>query len=132
MLLALLMKNKIYGLGKGVLIKAHVDISFGLAVGLSVAVLKTVKEVIMGNNSSNMVHWVMISVWCGAAFLRSLVEKSPTQANDRHVLSATSSKSERAGFNSPPPPQFARRVLALTSVSSATSALSRLGRLNNR
>lgn len=122
------MHNWIYGLGKGVLIKAYVDISVGLAIGLSVAVLRTAKEIIMENNLSNMVLWIMISVWCGAAFLRSLVKESPAQAKDRHVSSATSSKSERAGFDSPPPLQFVRKVLALTRVLSSTSALSRLGR----
>jgi hypothetical protein len=34
------------------------------------------------------------------------VEKSPTQARDRRVLRAMSSKSERARFDSSPPPQF--------------------------
>jgi hypothetical protein len=111
------MQNRIYDLGKGVLIEAHVDISLGLAVGLSVAALvKTVKEIIM-ENLSNVIHWIMTSVWCGAAFLRSLVEKSPTQARDRHVRSAMPSKSERVGFDSPPPLQF------LTSAVSANNAL---------
>ena len=93
-------------MGKGALIEAHVDISFGLAIGLSVAVfLKLAKETIM-ENSNNVVTSIMTSVWCGAAFLRSLVEKSPIQTSDRRVLSAMSSKSERARFDSSPPHQF--------------------------
>ena len=93
-------------MGKGASIEAHVDISFGLAIGLSVAVFfETAKEKIM-ENSSSVVTSIMASVWCGAAFLRSLVEKSPTQARDRRVLSAVPSKSERARFDSSPPRQF--------------------------
>jgi hypothetical protein len=114
------MQNRIYGLGKGVLIEAHVDISLGLAIGLSVtALIKTVKEIIM-ENLSNVIHWIMTSVWCGAAFLRSLVEKSPTQARDIRVRSPMPSKSERVGFDSPPPLQFLRSVVCANKPMHAT------------
>ena len=98
-------------MGKGVLIEAHLDISFGLVIRLSVAVLfETVKETIV-ENPSNVVHWIMTGVWLGAAFLRSLVKKSPTQTRDRNVWSATSSKSERVRFDSSPPHQFSGRAI---------------------
>jgi hypothetical protein len=65
-------------LGVTASINAHIDISFGLTIAAAVAVLKTAKETIMGN-----LNGLMASVWCGAAFLRSPVEKSQPQTRDR-------------------------------------------------
>jgi hypothetical protein len=70
-----------YGLGKTASIGVHVDISFGLTIAASVAVLvKTAKETIMGYSSG-----LVLSVWCGAAFLRSHGGKISAQTRDRYV-----------------------------------------------
>lgn len=64
------------GLGKEVCIEAHIEISFGLDIYHSVnSFIETAKEVIM-KNSNAILHFVVACVWCGAAFLRSLVEKN--------------------------------------------------------
>lgn len=47
------------------------------------------------DNSNSLILCIAASVWCGAAFLRSLVEKTPTQARDRRLPNSMSSKSER-------------------------------------
>ena len=43
---------------------------------------------------------LLVSVWCGVAFLRSLVKKATTQTRDKHLKIYTSAKSERRGFDS--------------------------------
>lgn len=69
------------GLEVQVHIKMSVAISFGLDIFISViAVVSTTLEVIMKNSFA--VSCFMACVWCGIAFLRSLVE-IPTQARDR-------------------------------------------------
>ena len=94
------------GLGKGVCIEAHIEISFGLDIYHSVnSFIETAKEVIM-KNSNAIVQFVVACVWCGAAFLRSLVEKTPTQARGGCVSKYIPSKRERGRFDSFPPHQY--------------------------
>jgi hypothetical protein len=75
--------------GKGAFIEAHVDISFGLDIYLSVAgFVNAAKEVIM-ENSNSLVLAFMASVWCGVGFLRSPGGNNPpTRTRDRRVLRA--------------------------------------------
>ena len=59
------------GFGKGASFEAHVDISFGLDIVLSISgFVEAAMEAIM-EISNNLVLSVLASVWCGVAFLRS-------------------------------------------------------------
>lgn len=73
------------GLEVQVHIEMHVDISLGLEVPASVfSYFSTAMEVIMKNLSA-IIGYIMASVWCGVAFLRSPAKKALTQARDGYV-----------------------------------------------
>lgn len=93
------------GLGKGVCIEAHIEISFGLDIYSVNSFIETVKEVIM-KNSNAILNFVLACVWCGAAFLRSLVEKTSNPSERCCVSKCIPSKRERGRFDSFPPHHF--------------------------
>jgi len=65
-------------------IEVQVAVSFGLAISTSVVVgLLTVIEVAMKNLNAVVFSFVAC-IWCGVAFLRSLVE-IPTQMREKLV-----------------------------------------------
>lgn len=97
-------------MGKGVCIETHIEISFGLDIYRSVnSFIETAKEVIM-EHSNAILKYVLACAWCGAAFLRSLVEKTPTQARDVCASKCVPSKSERGRFDSFPPHPFLKAL----------------------
>lgn len=79
-------------------VQAHIEvqvvISFGLEISISVVGASlTVMEVVMKNLNAIIFSFVAC-VWCGIAFLRSLVE-IPTQMREKLVLTVLPAESER-------------------------------------
>jgi hypothetical protein len=65
-------------------VEVQVAVSFGLAISISVVVgLLTVMEAAMKNLNA-VIFSLVACIWCGIAFLRSLVE-IPTQMRDNLV-----------------------------------------------